>query len=268
MRHMVAARNEPATGRGARLAYVVAMPLFLLGPRWLLWHAALVVALVAFTLLGLWQLDHFEHHARSRANRPVTAVDDVTRPGGRLAGDDVARRVTAAGTYDGARTRLVPGREHDNHAGFLVVTPLRTASGVLPVVRGWVATRSSRAATAPAGQLTVTGRLQGSEGSDRSAVDPLAPLPDDEIAYVSTVTLLETWPYSPRALYDGYVVAIREVPAGAVAPTRVEAQRPSGGVGRWRNFAYALNWWLFGVAALFFWGSVIRRAVKERQTGR
>jgi cytochrome oxidase assembly protein ShyY1 len=243
------------------------MPLFLLGPRWLLWHAALVVVLVAFTLLGFWQLDHFEHHARSRADRPVVAIDDVTRPGGRLADDDVARRITARGTYDGSRTRLVPGREHDNRAGFLVVTPLRTTSGILPVVRGWVASRSSVAATPPTGPVTLTGRLQGSESSDASATDPLA-LPANEIAYVSTVSLLETWPYSPRTLYDGYVVATREVPAGSASPARVEAQRPSGGVGRWRNFAYALNWWLFGGAAIFFWGSVIRRAVTEQRTGR
>jgi cytochrome oxidase assembly protein ShyY1 len=242
---------------------LVAMLRYLLAPRWLLWHAALVVVLVAFTLLGFWQLDHFEHHARSRADRPVVAIDDVTHPGGRLAGADVARRVTAQGTYDVAQTRLVPGRERDHRAGFLVVTPLRTASGVLPVVRGWIASRSSPAAGAPAGQVTVTGRLQGSESSEASAVDPLAALPDNEIAYLSTVTLLETWPYSPRALYDGYAVASREAPAATVAPAVVEATRPSGGVGRWRNFAYALNWWLFGAAAVFFWGSVIRRAVRE-----
>ena len=244
------------------------MPRFLLGPRWLLWHGALVVVLVAFTLLGLWQLDHFEHHARSRADRPVAAIDAVTHPGGRLANDDVARRVTAVGTYDDALTRLVPGREHDGRTGFLVVTPLRTTSGILPVVRGWVPSRSSAAATAPAGEVTLTGRLQGSENSEQSAVDPAEALPDDEVGYVATFALLETWPFSPRSVYDGYVVATREVPEGAATPDRVEAQRPSGGVGRWRNLAYALNWWLFGVAALFFWGSVVRRAVTEQRSGR
>jgi cytochrome oxidase assembly protein ShyY1 len=243
------------------------MPRFLFGPRWLLWHAALVVVLVAFTLLGLWQLNRFEHHARSRADLPVVAIDDVLRPGGRLADDDVARRVTAIGTYDDARTRLVPGRKLDNRVGLLVVTPLRTAAGVLPVVRGWVAAESSAAIAAPAGRVTVTGRLQGSETSDQSAVDPLAQLPAKEVPYVATFSLLETWPYSPRSVYDGYVAATREVPAGASTPVRVEAHNPSGGVGRWRNLAYALNWWLFGVAALFFWGSVVRRAVKEQPLG-
>jgi len=256
MRHMVAALTFGA------------MPRFLLGRRWLLWHAALVVVLVAFTLLGLWQLNRFEHHARSRADVPVAAIDDVIHPGGQLAGDDVARRVTAIGTYDDARTRLVPGRKIDNRTGFLVVTPLRTTAGVLPVVRGWVATRSSAAIAAPAGRLTVTGRLQASESGEASAVDPIAQLPDDEVPYVATFSLLETWPYSPRSVYDGYLVATREEPAGAATPVRVEAHSPSGGVGRWRNLAYALNWWLFGAAALFFWGSVVRRAVTDQRTGR
>jgi cytochrome oxidase assembly protein ShyY1 len=244
------------------------MPRFLFGPRWLLWHGALVVVLVAFSWLGLWQLNHFEHHGRSRADRPVVAIDDVTRPGGRLAGDDIARRITATGSYDDAATRFVPGRLHSNRVGFYVVTPLRTSSGVLPVVRGWVASRSSAAAAAPAGHVTVTGRLQGSENSDDSAVDPLDPMPDNEIAYVATVNLLETWPYSAHAFYDGYVVASNETPAAASTPVRVAAQTPSGGVGRWRNLAYAVNWWLFAAAAVFFWGSVIRRAVTERRSGR
>jgi cytochrome oxidase assembly protein ShyY1 len=256
MRHIVAALTFGA------------MPRFLLGPRWLLWHAALVVVLAAFTLLGLWQLHRFEHHPRSRADLPVSAIDGVLRPGEPLADDDVARRVSAIGTYDDARTRLVPGRKVEGRVGFLVVTPLRTAAGVLPVVRGWVATRSSAATTAPPGQLTLTGRLQGSETSDASTVDPLAQLPADEVPYVATFSLLETWPYSPRSVYDGYVLATREVPAGATTPVRVEAHSPPGGVGRWRNLAYALNWWLFGVAALFFWGSVVRRAAMEQRTGR
>jgi cytochrome oxidase assembly protein ShyY1 len=241
---------------------------FLLGPRWLLWHAALVVAVVGCTLLGLWQLDHFEHHPRSRADLPVTAIDGVTRPGDRLAADDVARRVTARGTYDAAHTVLVPKREHDGRTGYLVVTPLRTASGVLPVLRGWVADRSSSSVAAPGGAAVVTGRLQPSESSGDSAVDPLDPLPVDQVAYVATVTLLDTWPYPAPSFYDGYVVADREVPAAQPAPARVEAARPSGGVGRWRNLAYALQWWLFGAAAVFFWGSVIRRAVTDRRTGR
>lgn len=240
---------------------------FLLAPRWLAVHAALVVVLVAFTMLGLWQLDHFRHRPVSHLNVPAVAVDRLTGPGGRLAADDVARRVTAVGRYDDARTLLVPGRRLHGRDGYLVVTPLRTRRGVLAVVRGWVRSPAP-AAPAPSGEVALTGRLQRSEGPEQSAVDPLGPLPRGQIAYVATVPLLDLWAYPSGQVYDGFVVASAEQPPGAAPPERVAAEPPSGGVARWRNLAYALQWWLFAAAAAFFWGSVVHRATTERRTSR
>ena len=153
----------------------------------------------------------------------------MVRPGGRLACDDVARRITAIGAYDDARTRLVPGRKHDGRVGFLVVTPLRTACG-RPPGRARLGRASGRpaAVAAPVGRVTLTGRLQGSESSEASAVDPLAPLPDDEVAYVATFSLLETWPYSAA-------LALRRLrrrePRGA---DRCQRHRPGRGAERRR----------------------------------
>jgi cytochrome oxidase assembly protein ShyY1 len=178
------------------------------------------------------------------------------------------RRVRVSGTYDAGRTLLVPGRERAGRDGFLVVTPLRSADGVVPVLRGWVPTRRSPAVRGPDGQVLVTGRLQASESSDASAVDPLDPLPSGQVAYVSTVVLLDAWRVPSQQIYDGYVVLGRERPAASATPATVAAQRPSGGVSRWRNLAYALQWWLFAGAAVFFWASVLRRAYSERRRPR
>jgi hypothetical protein len=38
-----------------------------------------------------------------------------------------------------------------------------------------------------------------------------------------------------------------------------------GGVGKWRNLGYGLQWWFFAGAAVFFWLSVIRRSLRERR---
>lgn len=245
----------------AILPYGFGVLRFLLRPRWLAWHATLVAVLVAFGWLGSWQLGSFEHHDRgAAADRPAVGLDAVQRPGGRLTGDDVARRVVASGRYDAARQLLVPGRELDGRRGLLVVTPLRTGRGVLAVLRGWVPRASSPRTRVPSGPVRVRGRLQPSEPREASGVDPLAELPAGRIPYVASVTLLETWPYSAAELYDGYVVATAEVPTVRPGPERVPAQRPSGGVARWRNLAYALQWWLFMLAAVFFWGAVLRRA--------
>jgi cytochrome oxidase assembly protein ShyY1 len=250
---------------------VIPVTRFVLQPRWLAWHLLLVVVLVSFTWLGRWQLGAFEDKAAqdvTTGDRRTAALDSLSTPGGRIAHADLGRRVTATGRYDAAGTRLVGGRHRPGGGGggFWVVAQLRTAAGVQPVVRGWVPAVDSPAATPPSGDVTVTGLLQRSEdGPTGPAAGDVGP---DQLPYVATVTVLDALPYPPGALYDGYLALRSEQPgpdAGA-RPVPVEAQSPeSGGVGRWRNLAYALQWWLFAGAAAFFWWVVLRRAVQERR---
>lgn len=240
---------------------------FALAPRWWAWHLALVAVLVSFGWLGWWQLQSYADGAAppSPAGRAAVSVDRVTEPGGRLDAEDVGRRVRATGTWDADRQLLVPGRRLGKRTGSLVVTPLRTRSGVLPVVRGWVASES--AAPPPAGTVAVTGVVQQSETEGDATVAPAA-LPPGQVAYVATVTLLERLRYDSDELYDGYVVLRAQDPADPQAPARVAADQSGAGgdgVGRWRNLAYGLQWWVFAAAAVFFWGAVLRRA--EQETG-
>lgn len=239
----------------------------LLRPRWLVWHGALVLVLVAFTLLGRWQLGSFEHSGDdAAADRTPVALSAVTAPGGRLAAGDVGTAVRASGQYDEAMRLLVPGRRLDGRTGYLVVAPLRLRDGgVLPVLRGWVAGPGAAAAQSPAGPVTVTGVLTRSESERDSAVDPLDVLPAGQVPYVATVLLLEALPVSDADLVDGYLTLAGERPAPAAAPVPVEPEAGGGGVSRWRNLAYALQWWLFAGAATFFWWSVIRRSARERE---
>ncbi len=246
------------------------MTRFVLQPRWLAWHLLLVVVLVSFGWLGHWQLGAFEHkaeHGVAAGDRRPVALDALSRPGGRLTDDDVGRPVTATGRYDPDGTRLVDGRDRDGGSGtgFWVVSVLRTASGAQPVVRGWVRDHDDPAATAPTGAVTVTGLLQRSEaGPTGPEAGDVAP---DQLPYVATVTVLDVLPYRPGELYDGYLALRAEQPSPAGArPLPVAAQDvSSGGVGRWRNLAYALQWWLFAGAAVFFWFVVLRRAVQEQR---
>lgn len=241
---------------------------FALAPRWLAWHAALVVAVVAFIWLGSWQLDSYaesgrrQHAAAEQAAAPIGAV---LAPGGRLPASAVGRTVTAVGRYDEANRLLVPGRRHGDKDGYWVVTPLTTAEGVVPVNRGWVATADDDAVNAPAAEVTVSGVLQPSQTQRDAQVDPLGDLPDGQIAYLATVQLLDVLPYSPDELYDGYLAMRSERPAPAVSPEPVEAGGVGDGVGQWRNLGYGLQWWFFAGAAVFFWWSVIRRSLRDRR---
>jgi cytochrome oxidase assembly protein ShyY1 len=247
----------------------MAVTRFVLQPRWLAWHLLLVVVLVSFTWLGRWQLGSFEHKGAEVApqDRATVALDRVSSPGGRLGRAEVGRRVRATGQFEPTGSRLVPGRPdpRGGASGYLVVTPLRTGSGVLPVVRGWVESRSSPAAEPPAGQVRVVGLLQASE-SGPPAGAPVV-VGTGELPYVATVTLLDALPYRASELYDGYLALRSEQPSGSARPVPVTAVAAStaGGVGRWRNLAYALQWWLFAAAAVFFWWAVLRRAVQARR---
>jgi cytochrome oxidase assembly protein ShyY1 len=236
-----------------------------LRPRWWPWHAALLAVLLAFGWLGWWQIQSFEDSAPGTATRrPVVGIDRVSAPGGRLGSNDVGRPVRAAGTWDAGGQLVVPRRDRDGRSGALVVTPLHTAAGVLPVVRGWVPSGAPAPRPLP-GTVEVEGVVQPSESEAEAAPDAVA-LPEGQIPYVATVTLLERLPYRPGELYDGYVVLRAQRPADGDAPLLVEpAERASaGGVGRWRNLAYGLQWWLFAAAAVFFWAAVLRRAAQEQ----
>ena len=247
-----------------------------LAPRWWPWHLLLVVAVGAMAWLGWWQLQSFETADRPPAGGASRAVPLVrlTTPGDRLRPGDPGRTVSVAGTWEGGSQVTVPGRERAGRAGALVVTPLRTARGVVPVVRGWVPDRAAAPAP-PDGQVTVRGVLQRSESeADATSVVPR----QGEIGYVATVTLLATSAYEgydPDQLYDGFVVLRSTRPALATdpdAPALVAADRQGddatgqvGQVGAWRNLAYAVQWWLFAAAAVFFWAVVLRRAAQEGQ---
>ncbi|MDQ1585168.1 MAG: hypothetical protein QOJ90_1898 [Actinomycetota bacterium] len=241
----------------------------LLARRWLAWHAALVVVLVSFVLLGRWQWHSYESSGRAeRAAQSQVAVPVATvlTPGGRLGSGDAGRTVTATGRFDAAHQLLVPGRRRHGTDGYLVVTPLRTDSAVLAVVRGWVASGRSPAVRVPPGGVRISAVLQPSESDQDSRVDPLAPPAAGQIPYLDTVQLLNAWPFPPEQLYDGYAVLTAQHPAASPAPEPVPPRAFHGGIARWRNLAYALQWWLFAGAAVFFWWAVIRRSATERDS--
>ena len=120
----------------------------LLAPRWLALHAATLSVMVAFGLLGWWQLESYrsseEQVAQERARAKQTAAAVPLRSllplGSRVTDDLAGRAVTVTGRYDAAAQVVVPGRRLDGQTGLGVVTPLRTSDGSVVVVdRGWAA---------------------------------------------------------------------------------------------------------------------------------
>ncbi|MET0251217.1 MAG: SURF1 family protein [Novosphingobium sp.] len=216
--------------------------------RSLLAGAALVLA-AAFLTLGVWQLERrawkldLIARVESRIHAapvPLPAVFDPRR--------DEYRRVRVTGAFLHDRETLVQAVT-ERGPGFWVLTPLRTARGMVLVNRGFVPAqrraRSTRAAGLAGGPATITGLVRATEpgGGFLRSNDPAA----------------ERW-------YSRDVAAIaRARRIGAAAPFFVDADAaanpggyPIGGltVVAFRNshLAYALTWFaLAGLAALAAW---------------
>jgi len=247
----------------------------LLSPRWLAVHAGVVLVVAVFVQLGRWQLATYDDKSAERApaGGEPAPIAEVSAPGRPLTADAAGAYVRLTGRYDADEQLLVPGRNNAGRTGLEVVTPLVTATGGVALVnRGWVPSPEPGATGDPdglepaGGQVTVAGTLQRNESEEASAVDPLAPLPAGQVAYIATGALLSRLPYDPARLYDGFVVLTEQQPPAAKnAPVPAERPGTGGGGGAWRNLAYALQWWLFAGAAIAFWGSLIRRDAVSRR---
>ncbi len=246
---------------------------FLLTPRWLGGTVLAVAAIAVCLWLGSWQLGRFEVRAAGQhaaaattggaAQQPASSLDSVLTAGApQVSTVTMGREVTAAGRYDAAHQLLVPNRTVNGKQGYYVLTPLLTADGrAVAVVRGWVAGAPGTPPAPPAGEVSVTGRLQASEtsGSDGAVAGGL---PAGQLGTISQATLVNLLPYGT---YDGWVAA-DQVGAGLTA---VPTAQPAGGNGldarAFQNLGYTLEWFVFAGFVGFMWFRLARREAEAAQ---
>ncbi|SEG64468.1 Cytochrome oxidase assembly protein ShyY1 [Nonomuraea solani] len=248
----------------------------LLSPRVMGLHLLTAGVLVAFILLGRWQLGVFQDSGKPHAATDPAPVGVATLApvGAQMPGDAVGRQVTAEGVYEAGRQLLVADRRADVDApggnvsrddGYWVLTPVKLDDGTLmPVVRGWTAKAGDAAAMAvPQGRVTVAGRLRPQQGTD-SVQRRAEGLPAGQVQTVSTGELVNLW--AGQQVRTGFVVA--QAASGSLTPVKV-APPVVGGTLTWRNLAYAANWWIFAGFAVFMWFHFVRDAVRsDRDRGK
>ena len=218
----------------------------------------------ACLLLGRWQWHRLEGKKAGntiiRANqqaRPVP-VDQVLRHGVDPPDSDQYAVVSATGTYDASKTVIVRYQTRDGNAGVDVVVPLVTGSGTaLLVDRGWFATSNqgltdaSRCPHRRAAEVTVTGWVrQNAGGSSAQVVN----------ASARAISSTEIEPAIGLPTYGGFVELASESPKPATPLTQADPPDLSNGP----HFFYALQWWFFGILALFGYGYL----AWEEATGR
>ena len=176
-------------------------------------------------------------------------VDDV------LSTDRRRRRSTASGCgsratgeYDDAATVVVRYQTRDGQPGVDLVTPLRTDAGTAVLVdRGWLSTPTPARfpPTCPLprpGPSTVTGWVRadatGLLDRGRGRLHP------GDLQRRPSARPLD------YPLYEGFVDAETEDPAPATE--LVQTELPDLGEGP--HFFYGLQWWFFGLLAVFGFG--------------
>jgi cytochrome oxidase assembly protein ShyY1 len=223
---------------------------FLATRRWILF--AIVVALLAWLAwwLGEWQFGRLEDRKASNAiverneNAPVVPVDQVLAPGRAVDEDDEWRVVEATGTYDVEDTVVVRYRTRDGASGVDAVVPLVTGDGTaLLVDRGWVATGNTAADPAdvpepPAGEVTVTGWVRVDATGDSTEVT------DRSTRAISSEAIGAAL---DREVYGGFLDLRSEDPEPEQPLAPAELPELNNGP----HFFYGLQWWFFGVLAVF-----------------
>ncbi|MCW2814050.1 MAG: SURF1-like protein [Nocardioides sp.] len=237
---------------------------FLVSRRWVGFGVVVVLLAALAWSLGEWQFgrldDKKDRNDIIRANEalPPAPVDEVFSPERDLDRDQEWRRIEATGTYDVDHTVIVRYRSNDDGApGVDVVVPLITSSGVSLVVdRGFLQTdvRSPDVGDVPApptGTVTVVGWARVNGTGDSTVVDDLS------TRAISSDRIGEA---IDRPVYDGFVDASTE----DGAPITDLAPRELPELDNGPHFFYGLQWWFFGVLAVFGFSYL---AYDERKRG-
>lgn len=244
---------------------------FLLTPRWLGFAALMMVASAVMVALGFWQLDRYElRHginvrvatAAKTAPVPLTSLIGLDRA---ATGDQEWTRVTATGTYDVPHTVLARDRTVNGDVGFEVLTPLVLAdNSVLVVDRGWIApgpqgtTVAPAVPAAPAGEVTVTGRVHLPESSPDT---PATISGQPSVRRIDPANL--TGILGTSSVYADYLLLDSQTPAGAGGFTAI----PSDSEPAWLDAGYTVQWWMFSVMALVGFCWLARREARDLRDG-
>ena len=242
---------------------------FLLRPGWIAFTVAVLAFVVlCYTLLAPWQFDReAERDAQNEAiaaadATPAVPFDELVPAGAAVSDDEVWRRVALTGTFEPDAEALVRLRVVDGAPAYEVLTPLRLADGRLVVVnRGSVAAGDGGVvpefAPAPAGQVTVEGRLRLNENDPQGR----APLFDGDTRQIYAADSRAVADATGTTPVEG-VVSLEQGQPGVLNPIPIA---PPGGGAPFTNFSYALQWLTFGLVALVALGIFIRLELLQRR---
>jgi cytochrome oxidase assembly protein ShyY1 len=245
---------------------------FLLRPGWIaVILAGLAFAGACFFVLAPWQFDR--NAERTAQNAAITAalgaepvpVSELMSPSAQPSEAALGRVVTATGTFDGSRQVQV--RLRQSSAGqpiSEVVLPFRLTTGeTLLVDRGSVSflevNKGVTIPDPPAGQVTITGRVQDDQ-LDPSQRPPHLADGQVQVTEISAAMMRKAFPGQPdESFLAGFVQLTGQSP-GVLTPIEVPQTDPGP------FLSYALQWEVFGVVALVGLAIFVVREIRDPRT--
>lgn len=214
----------------------------------LMWTLTALGMVVAFLLLGRWQLSRVYRPVDGYSAEPaaVPFADLIPSNGAAPATAD-SRQVSLTGHYVADRQAVVPGHTLSGQAVSWVVTPLRTHDGTeVLVVRGWLGPGSQALAVPPAGSVVVTARIE-----------PGTVLPSGVVGAAGVST---------RGL-SGYLIRTAQAPPDPLSLQPVPAAPPhtrAAAEFHLQNAIYVVQWFLLAVIAVVAWWRFLRASREWR----
>ena len=226
---------------------------FLLSRRWATFAIVVILAAWGAWALGQWQFHRLTERRHSNAVTrtnlealPVP-IDQLMAPGKQPSKRTEWRRVTVHGAYEDAHTIVLKYQTRDGAAGVDVVTPLRTADGDAVLVdRGWMQSENSgnvrpKLPPATAGQVTVTGLVRRDGHGGATDIGGMA------TRAISSEAIGKVVGYR---LYGGFLDLEEQSPPADTGVTLKKAELPDD-TSDGPHFFYGLQWWFFGILAVF-----------------
>lgn len=203
---------------------------------------AWIAAILGLVALGTWQVQRLAWkrdliaRVEARLAAPPAPAPAEARP------DDAYRRVYATGRFDAGRDSFVQASTVRG-PGWWVMTPLRTAGGIILVNRGYVPSRA--APPPPSRQVTVSGLMRLTEpgGGFLRTNDPAADrfFSRDVAAIAARRGLGRTAPY--------FIDAGNSAPGGPIGGLTI-VRFPNN------HLPYAITWYMLATmaaAGFIFW---------------
>ena len=246
--------------------------LVLLRPHWIIAHVMVLVVVVTFPLLGMWQLDRWHQEKalqariEARIDGAVVPLTDVLGPDtSEAARDDLEfQPVTVTGTYVADEEVAQRNRDLDGQGGFDWLTPLRIDGDTAVLVRrgfvppSRVAGIEPTTAPPPSGQVTVTGWLERSGHQPTGASAAFAPS-DPDTGTLDTVFHADVGRIDQQTATDllPMVLHLSEQEPPQDGPLPVAQPVPEADLSQ--NLSYAVQWFVFTAIAVVGYGIVLWR---------